>query len=96
MLPGIPSLGGAELLIVLAIILLLFGAKRIPTLGRSLGSGIKEFRQGLAEGDNEEEVQDPKKKRRQDEEEPSLNGAAAHTEVSHEEETTPRTEQKNS
>jgi len=96
MLPGIPSLGGAELLIVLAIILLLIGARRIPKLGRSLGSGIKEFRQGLAEGDNEEEVQDPEKKQRQDEEEPSLNGAAAHTEVSHEEETTPRTEQKKS
>jgi sec-independent protein translocase protein TatA len=55
MIPGVPSLGGAELLILLAIILLFFGAKRLPQLGRSLGSGIREFRQGLAKADNNSE-----------------------------------------
>ena len=39
-------LGGGELLIVLAIILLFFGAKRVPELGRSLGRSIREFRVG--------------------------------------------------
>jgi sec-independent protein translocase protein TatA len=39
-----------ELLIVLTIILLVFGAKRVPQLGRSLGKGIREFREGVAEG----------------------------------------------
>lgn len=39
----------AELLILLTIILLVFGAKRVPQLGRSLGKGIRESRKGAAE-----------------------------------------------
>ncbi len=62
MIPGVPSLGGAELLILLAIILLFFGAKRVPQLGRSLGSGVRQFRQGLAQADSgddkDEEIRD--------------------------------------
>jgi sec-independent protein translocase protein TatA len=42
-------MGGAELLILLTIVLLVFGAKRVPQLGRSLGEGIRDFRKGLAE-----------------------------------------------
>lgn len=42
-------MGGAELLILLAIVLLIFGAKRVPELGRSLGRGITEFRKGTSE-----------------------------------------------
>ncbi len=42
-------LGGTELLIILAIILLFFGAKRIPELARSLGKGTREFRKGVSE-----------------------------------------------
>ena len=41
---GIGGLGGTELVIILVIILLLFGAKRIPDLARGLGKGIKEFK----------------------------------------------------
>jgi sec-independent protein translocase protein TatA len=52
MIPGVPSLGGAELLILLAIILLFFGARRVPQLGRSLGSGVRQFRQGLSQADS--------------------------------------------
>jgi len=48
-------LSGPQILIVLAIILLLFGAGRIPELMRNLGSGMKEFKKGL----NTEE-EDPK------------------------------------
>lgn len=44
--------GGPEILIVLGVVLLLFGAKRIPELARSLGSGARQFRQGLS-GENE-------------------------------------------
>ncbi len=40
-----------ELLIILAIILVLFGARKLPGLARSLGSSAKEFRKGLEEGD---------------------------------------------
>lgn len=39
-------MGGTELLILLAIVLLVFGAKRVPELGRSSGRSIKEFRKG--------------------------------------------------
>jgi sec-independent protein translocase protein TatA len=42
----IPNVGGTELIILLVIILLLFGAKRIPELARGLGSGVREFRKG--------------------------------------------------
>ncbi|MDI6827958.1 MAG: twin-arginine translocase TatA/TatE family subunit [Armatimonadota bacterium] len=49
---------GQELIIILVIILLLFGAKKLPELGRSLGQGIKEFKKsskGLLDEDEEEE-----------------------------------------
>ena len=39
-------LGGPEIIIVLVIILLLFGAKRIPELAKGLGSGMREFKRG--------------------------------------------------
>ncbi len=42
----IPSIGGPELIIALVIILLLFGAKRIPELARGLGTGMREFKKG--------------------------------------------------
>lgn len=50
------GLGGPEILIVLAVGLILFGAKRLPEMGRSLGQGIKEFKKGIREvrGDLEE------------------------------------------
>lgn len=41
------NLGIGELLIIALIILLLFGAKRIPELMRSLGSGVKSFKEGV-------------------------------------------------
>jgi TatA/E family protein of Tat protein translocase len=43
----------AELLILLTIMLLVFGAKRVPQLGRSLGKGIQEFRKGAAEAESD-------------------------------------------
>ena len=36
-----------HILLVLVVVLLLFGAKRVPELGRSLGSGIREFRDSV-------------------------------------------------
>lgn len=53
--PMIP--GGPEILIVLAVVLLLFGAKRIPELARSLGSGARQFREGIS-GEDEIEGED--------------------------------------
>lgn len=50
---------GTELLIVLAVILLLFGARKLPELARSLGASAKEFRRGISDGaeDGSEESQ---------------------------------------
>jgi sec-independent protein translocase protein TatA len=46
-------LGIWELLLILAIVLLLFGTKKLKTLGGDLGSAIKGFRGALREGDEE-------------------------------------------
>ncbi|HQC42231.1 MAG TPA: twin-arginine translocase TatA/TatE family subunit [Verrucomicrobiota bacterium] len=43
---GMP--GGSELIVILVVILLLFGAKKIPELARGLGTGIKEFKKATA------------------------------------------------
>ena len=58
MIPGLPSIGGGELLILLSIILLLFGAKRLPQMGRSLGRGIKEFKEGLTIEEDPEKAEE--------------------------------------
>lgn len=47
--------GAPELIIILVILLLLFGATRLPQLGASLGKGIKEFRKGVSGPTDEEE-----------------------------------------
>ena len=44
------DLGPTELIIVLIIVMLLFGAARLPKLARSLGESSKEFKKGMAEG----------------------------------------------
>ena len=46
------GLGGQELLLILVIVLLLFGAKKLPELARGLGKGIKEFKK--AQNEDEE------------------------------------------
>ena len=56
-IPGLGTVGPTELIIVLTIILLLFGAKRIPELAKGLGSGIREFRKGTR-GEVDEEKKD--------------------------------------
>ena len=47
------NLGFGELLVILAVVLLLFGSKRLPELGRSLGQAMREFQRGLKGGDDE-------------------------------------------
>ena len=43
------NLGGPELLIVLAVVLLMFGSKKVPELARSLGKAQSEFKDGIRE-----------------------------------------------
>jgi len=50
-----PNLGGPELIIVLLIFVLLFGAKKLPELGSSIGKGIKNFKRGIDDASDEDE-----------------------------------------
>ncbi len=49
------KLGPTEIILILAIVLLLFGGKKIPELMRGIGKGVKSFKDGIKEED-----QDPK------------------------------------
>lgn len=51
------GLGPREIVVIVLIIVLLFGAKRIPELMRSLGSGMREFKKGV-QGDEEDAAKD--------------------------------------
>jgi sec-independent protein translocase protein TatA len=51
-------MGGVELLILLVIILLFFGARRVPELGRSLGVGARELKKAAAEDADESETKE--------------------------------------
>ena len=56
---GMP--GGTELLIIFGIIVLLFGAKKIPDLAKGLGKGIKNFKSEMKDIDEEVAQEAPKK-----------------------------------
>jgi sec-independent protein translocase protein TatA len=47
------GLGMPELIVILLVALLLFGAKRLPDIGRSLGRAISAFKQGVKDGEDE-------------------------------------------
>jgi sec-independent protein translocase protein TatA len=46
----LPRLGIPELLVILAIIILIFGASRLPEIGRGIGKGIRNFKDATREG----------------------------------------------
>ena len=53
------SIGPTELIIVLVIVLVIFGPKRLPGLGRSLGSGMREFRDSISgKGESKRDLDD--------------------------------------
>ena len=58
-----PNIGPLELIIVLVIVLLIFGPKRLPGLGKQLGSGMREFKDSISgkggrDDDDDETVRD--------------------------------------
>jgi len=57
------NLGPWELIIILFIVLLIFGAKRLPEMGKSLGSGIREFKKSISaiNDEDDDDAKDSKK-----------------------------------
>ncbi|GJQ51844.1 MAG: Sec-independent protein translocase protein TatA [Anaerolineaceae bacterium] len=55
-MPGLPR--GAEWIVILAIVILLFGPGRIGKVAGELGKGIRSFREGLSEGKQDEDSTD--------------------------------------
>lgn len=52
------NIGPQELFWLFLIVLLIFGAKRIPEIGRSIGRGIQEFKKGMREVETELQIND--------------------------------------
>jgi sec-independent protein translocase protein TatA len=57
---GLERLGPGEIILILAVVVLLFGAKRIPELARSLGKSLSEFKKGQREGASRDAAEDDK------------------------------------
>ncbi len=51
-----PNIGPLEIVIVLVIVLVIFGPKRLPDLGRSLGKGMREFKDSVTGKDDDHEL----------------------------------------
>jgi sec-independent protein translocase protein TatA len=47
------NIGFMELMVILVIVLVLFGARRVPEIGASIGKGIREFKKNINEADRE-------------------------------------------
>jgi sec-independent protein translocase protein TatA len=55
-----PNVGPLELIVILAIALIVLGPKKLPEVGRSIGKGMREFKDSLAgENDREEDEERP-------------------------------------
>lgn len=54
------TLGPQEILLILLLGLILFGARRLPELGRSLGQGLKEFKRSIRDISSDDEPSPPK------------------------------------
>jgi sec-independent protein translocase protein TatA len=54
----VPNIGPMELVIVLVIVLLIFGPKRLPGLGKQLGSGMREFKDSISGKDRDDDDDD--------------------------------------
>ena len=50
-----PNLGPTELIIIFLIVIVLFGASRLPAIGKGLGEGIKNFKRGMKAGEESPE-----------------------------------------
>ena len=60
-----PNIGPLEIAIVLAIVLIIFGPKRLPGLGKQLGTGMREFKESITGSDKRRDDDDDDDDRRQ-------------------------------
>jgi sec-independent protein translocase protein TatA len=58
-----PNIGVTELIIILVILLLLFGSTRLPQLAKGMGKSIREFKKGIAEGEDTTDRELPEARR---------------------------------
>jgi sec-independent protein translocase protein TatA len=77
-----PNIGPLEIVVILIIALIVFGPKRLPELGRSMGKGIREFKGSLmGDKDDDEDVREIERAKRENvvrEEETPLEGEVVH------------------
>jgi sec-independent protein translocase protein TatA len=77
-----PNIGLPEIAIILVIALIVFGPKRLPELGRSMGKGIREFKSSLTSDKDDDEVPEIERSRAQSavahEEAPLVEGEVVH------------------
>jgi sec-independent protein translocase protein TatA len=56
-------IGGPQIILIIAVVLLLFGGRKIPELMRGLGSGIKEFKNATKDDDEKTQVEESSSKK---------------------------------
>jgi sec-independent protein translocase protein TatA len=56
----LPEVGITGLIVILIVALLVFGPKRLPEIGRSLGKGMREFKDSISGGSNDEKSELPR------------------------------------
>ncbi len=54
----LPNVGMGELIVILVIVLVLYGAKRLPEVAKGLGKSVRAFKEGMEEGPSAEEKKD--------------------------------------
>ncbi|MEE8268267.1 MAG: twin-arginine translocase TatA/TatE family subunit [Gemmatimonadales bacterium] len=70
----IGNLGFGEILVIMLVVLLVFGAKRLPEVGASIGKGIREFKRSITETNDEIAGKDDAPPRQLDSQPPSSDG----------------------
>ena len=64
------GLGTTELIIILVLVLIIFGAGKLPQVGGAMGKGLRNFKDGIKDGEKEQNGSDPDKLENNDQEKP--------------------------
>ena len=76
-----PNIGPMELIIVLVIVLLIFGPKRLPGLGKQIGTGMREFKDSISGKGDDDDDEDERPAKRSAQRPAEVEAAAAHPEA---------------